>query len=255
MAMSAGIAAAGSIVGGYLSSQGAKSAAQTQAQAALQAQQMQQQMLQQQLAAAQPWQQAGQTALGQLQAGLAPGGQFAQPFTLAQAQLSPAQQAVQQQSLEAMRNQMQLGGQNLSTNAITGAGQLAGNIAGQYEQQAFNQWLQQQQQQMGGLQNLAGMGLQGTGLATGAMGTAGQNIAGLQVGMGNVLGAGQAAQANAMAQGIGGAMTGVGQMYMLNSLLNPTPTGTPGASAAQLFSGAGSTATDYGTSLATALGK
>lgn len=221
------VAAVGAIGGALISSQGAQSAASTQAGAALQAQQMQQQTLQQQLAASQPYRQAGQQALGQLQTGLQPGGQFAQPFTLEQAKLSPTEQAVQAQSLEAMRNQMQLGGQNLSANAITGAGTLAGNIAGQYQNQAFNQWLAQQQQQMGGLESLAGLGIQQTGTAQQAMGVAGQNIGSLQVGIGNAQAAGQMAQANALAQGLGTAANTYQQMQMMNQILGQNQSTSP----------------------------
>ena len=224
--MGASAVVAGSLISGYMASQGAKSAAQTQADAARQAQQTQEQMLQQQIQAAAPYRAAGTQALGQLQAGFQPGGQFSQPFTLQQAALSPAEQAVQAQSMEAMRNQMQLGGQNLSTNAITGAGTLAGNLAGQFENQAFNQWMQQQQQQVAGLENLSGAGLSATGMATGQMGVAGQNIGSLQVGAGNAQAAGQVGSANAMAQGVTSGLQGAAQMYQLNQILGSGGGGT-----------------------------
>lgn len=236
----AGAAVAGQVIGGYFQSQGAQSAAQQQAAAAQQAAATQQQTLQQQLALTKPWQEAGTQALGQLQAGFGAGGQFAQPFTMGQAINSPAEQVAQKQSLEAMRNQMQLGGQNLSTNAIVGAGQNAANIAGQFENQAFQQWMLQQQQQIGGLQNIAGLGANATGAASSAMGTTGQNVGSLQMGAGNALAAGTAGQYNAYGNAATGISQNLGQMYMLNSILGQGGGGATSNVASNTASQAGS---------------
>jgi len=193
---------AGSLIGGYLSSQGAQSAADTQAQAGQAAIAGQERMLASQQAIQAPFVSAGENALQQLLAGTQPGGRFAQQFQMGQLpqyqapaqglqtfqpqgqalpgfqqpgalpgfqpfnyQGSDAQTFATQTALDAMRNQMETGGQALSTNAIVGAGKLAGDIGAQYQQQAYNQWLASQGQQFqqalaGGQLGLAAQGQQ-----------------------------------------------------------------------------------------------
>ena len=170
---------AAAIVGGALiSADAASSAANTQAGAGQAGIAGQQQMLASQQAVQQPYVSAGQQALQQLAAGTQPGGQFTQQFDMGQAlpqyqaptqglqtfqpaggalpefkpfqyQGSDAQNFATSTAMDAMRNQMQAGGQALSSNAIVGAGKLAGDIGSQYEQQAYNQWLASQNQQFG----------------------------------------------------------------------------------------------------------
>lgn len=213
----------GSLIGGLMGKSGASGAAQRQAEMSAAAMKLQYDMFQQQMAATAPWRAAGQGALTQLTAGTQPGGAYAGTFSMADFKNSPTAQFVTKQSLDAMRNQMELGGQNLSTNAITGAGNLASNIAGTYENQAFNEWLANRNANIGALQSLAGLGMQGTSMAVGAMGTAGSNIGGLQVGMGNATAGGIAAGANAMGGAITGGINNAMQMYMMQQLMgNPS---------------------------------
>jgi hypothetical protein len=215
------VAAAGAVVGGIISSQGAQGAADTQAQAGQAAIAGQERMLASQQALEAPYQQGGLQALQQLLQGTAPGGQFTTPFSMAD---SPAQQFATKQSLAAMQNQMAVGGQGLSSNALAGAGQLAGNIGSQYEAQAYNQWLANRQQQFGQLQNIAGMGQAAASGQAANIGQAGANIANLQTGIGNAQAAGQVGSANAM----GGAVGSVGQYMMLQNLMNKQQPQTTG---------------------------
>lgn len=207
------VAAVGAVVGGAISSEGAKGAAETQAQGGAAAIAGQERMLASQQAMNEPFRQAGLTALQQLMEGMAPGGRFATPFKMEESQ---TQQFATDQALNAMRNQMQIGGQGLSTNAITGAGQLAGNIGAQFEGQAFNQWLAGRQQEMAPLQNILGLGQAAAAGQAANIGQAGQNIAGLQTGIANAQAAGQIGQANAM----GGAASNVAQFLMMQNLMN-----------------------------------
>jgi hypothetical protein len=211
MGMSA--VAVGTLAAGYLSSQATQGAANTQAGAGQAAIAGQQQMLASQQAIQAPYVSAGQQALNQLISGTQPGGQFTQQFQMNQLpqyqapsqglqayqpsnqalpgfqqpnalpgfqpfnyQGSDAQTFATKTAMDAMRNQMEAGGQALSTNAITGAGKLASDIGSQYEQQAYNQWLGSQGQQF--QQALAGSQL---GLA--AQGQQfGQAVTGQQLG-------------------------------------------------------------------------
>lgn len=183
-----GVSAVIAIGGAYMASEAAKSAAETQAGAGREAMSTQERMLAQQRELQQPYITAGQSALERLIAGTAAGGEFATPFKMEESQ---AQQFATKESLAAMQSQMATGGQALSSNAIAGAGKLAGNIGSQYEQQAYNQWLQSRKAQMDPLQNIAAMG-QASASGVGAnIGSAGSNISNLQTGIGNVQAAGQ----------------------------------------------------------------
>lgn len=249
------VAAVGSVVGGYISSQGAQQAAETQAGAGGGAIASQERMLAEQRKLLEPFVNAGYAALERYMTGLQPGGEFAEPMRLGpelptfkpfKMEESEASKFATQKALDAMRSQMQLGGQALSTNAITGAGELAGNIGAQFEQQAFGQWLTGQQQEyaqaLGGrqqamsefvtkrglamqpLENLLGLGQASATGTAGMVGQAGGNIANLLTGIGNVQAAGQAGSASA----IGGAIGNIGQSYLLQQLLQQNKSGTTG---------------------------
>lgn len=209
----------GAVVGGVVSAAGSMGAANTQAGAGQAAIASQERMLAAQQALEAPYQQGGLQALQQLLQGTAPGGQFTTPFKMEESQ---AQQFATKEALASMQNQMAVGGQGLSSNAIAGAGQLAGNIGSQYEAQAYNQWLANRQQQFGQLQNIAGMGQAAASGQAANIGQAGSNIANLQTGIGNVQAAGQVGSANA----IGGAMGNVSQYMMLQNLLNKKSSGS-----------------------------
>jgi hypothetical protein len=255
------------MLGGLMGGEGAKSAAETQAAAGREAMATQERMLAEQQKVMAPFRTAGLDALNQLVAGTQPGGEFAKPFAMGEAlptfqpfkmQESEAQKFATAKAMDAMRNQMQLGGQALSTNAITGAGELAGKIGSEYEQQAYNQWLQSQQQQFGQalqgrqqtynewlqsqqqrlqpLQYLSTLG-ESAAAGTGAnIGAAGVNLSNLQTGIGNVTAAGQAGAAGAMAGGIGD----IGTLLLAQGLRNPstTPGTTPGTTPASTYTGA-----------------
>jgi hypothetical protein len=243
------IMAGASVVSGLIGADAASSAAATQAATGQQAITGQQQALAEQRKLMQPYVGAGETALQQLVAGTAPGGEFAKPYELGsalpemgtfKAGESEAQTFARDQALKAMQEQMQRGGQGLSSNAIVGAGQTAAKIGSEYEQQAFNQWLQQQQlgygqaltgrqtalteqqaqrqAQLSPLEYLTNIGQAGAAGTAGAVGTSAGNIGNLQTGIGNVQAAGQVGQAGALAGGIGN----VGQMMFLQDLLKPT---------------------------------
>ncbi len=218
MPWGAAIGAVGAIGGALISSQGAKSAASAQAEAGQAAIAGQERMLASQQALEEPYRKGGLEALQQLLIGTAPGGQFAQPFKMEESQ---TQQFATKEALNAMQNQMAVGGQGLSTNAIIGAGKTAANIGAAFEGQAFNQWLANQQQQFGQLQNIAGMGQAAASGQAANIGQAGANIANLQTGIGNVQAAGQAGSANAL----GGAVGSVGQYLMLQNMMNQNNTG------------------------------
>ena len=151
MAWAAIAGAAVSVVGGAVEANSARSAANQQQQAA-------QQAAQANAAAQAPWLQAGTQALGTLQAGLAPGGQFSKPFTMADATNSAAEQEAIKQGGLAIDNSMAAKTGVLNSNEIDQQMRQAEATATQYEGQAFNQYNTQQMQQLGATQSLAGVG-------------------------------------------------------------------------------------------------
>jgi hypothetical protein len=207
-----GVSAVVGIVGAVASASSAHDASVQQETMGNKAIAAQQQALTQQQAIQQPYVTAGQTALDRLVQGTAPGGEFAKPFSMAD---SPAQQYATKSALAGMQNQMAVGGQGLSSNAISGAGTLAANIGSQFENQAYNQWLTSQQQAMAPLQNIASMGQASASGQAANIGQSASNIGNLQTGIGNVQAAGTVAGGNA----ISGAANNASQYLMLQSLL------------------------------------
>lgn len=169
-----------------------------------------------------PWVQAGQTALTQLEQGTAEGGRFNRPFSLADMQSSavnPTYQFTNDEALAAMKNQAAAGGQNLSVNTLEGVGKLSGNIASQFENQAFNQYQSSNDSALQPLQSLAKVGQS----ATNQTQAAGSDYVGNQIplttGAGAAQAAGTVASSNALTQGIGGAINTVASSpQIMNSL-------------------------------------
>ena len=145
------IIAGASLLSGVISSNGAQSAANTQSNAANNAANIQAQQRA-------PWVAAGTQALNTLQQGLAPGGQYTQKFTMADATNAPVEQQALQDAQLAVSNSNAAKGGLLNSNALKQAQTTAGNIGASFENDAFNQWMQQQNQQLNAQQSLAQVG-------------------------------------------------------------------------------------------------
>lgn len=152
----------------------------------------------------QPFQSAGTSALQELSAKLAPGGDFNRPFTMADAQNMPAYQFALSQGKEAINNAAAAGGLQLSSANIESLGKFAEGVASQYEQQAFNQWLQQNNLTMTGLQNLINSGQVSTGQLMQALSQAGISTASAQQLIGQAQAGGTTGAAEAEAAGVTG---------------------------------------------------
>jgi hypothetical protein len=214
MPWGAAIGAIGAIAGGVISADGAQSAADTQAQAAKDAA----------AAAAKeraPWLQAGGRALNTLETGLAPGGDFSKKFSIADATNGPAEQHALQQGTQAIQNSAAAKGGLLSSNTNQDLVEFGQSNAATFENQAFNQWMSQQTQQLAATQSLAQVGQTQANL------TADTNA-------NSILAAGGAKAGGQVAQGniFGSVASGLGQSAMdggfLNKLLTPSGGGAAG---------------------------
>jgi hypothetical protein len=90
--MPAAIPIVAAVAGGYIASQGAKSAANTQAASADRAADLNWQQYQQTREDQAPWREAGTVALSQLTGGLQPGGEYNHSFTMDDYQADPGYQ-------------------------------------------------------------------------------------------------------------------------------------------------------------------
>ena len=162
-----------------------------------------------------PWVAAGTQALGTLQTGLAPGGQFSKPFNMADATNTGAMQFAEQQGQEAIGNTAAAQGGLLGTNAQQAAVKFAEQNAAQFQNQAFNQFQTDRLTQLGAQQSLAGIGQ--TNLN--AVADAGSNSL---LAAGGAGAAGTVGGANVLSQGLTTLGSGASAYNTLSKLLGPS---------------------------------
>jgi hypothetical protein len=222
-AVAAGISAVGAIGGAIIGGDAAKSAAQTQANAANNATAFEKYMYDQTQKNLAPYMGSGTNALAALNFGLGLGpntgggvgsgayGSLTAPFTAADYTKSPGYAFQFGEGVNAVDNSASraggIGGGN-TLRALTTFGQ---GLANTDYQQAFQNYIQQQQQRYGMLSNTANSGQNAAaglgGIATQVGGQVGSNI----IGAGNALAAGQIGSANA----IGGGLNSLAQLSFL----------------------------------------
>jgi hypothetical protein len=191
----------------------ANRAGKAQASAAGRAADLQQEQFDRQVELQAPWRQAGERALGKLEAA----SEYT-PFGMAQFQADPGYAFRFSQGQKALERSAAARGGLISGNTGGALQQFGQGMASQEYQNAFNRYQAERQARLGPLQSLAGVGQ----TSVNALGQAGQNYA---TGMGEALGAGAQARAsgymgaaNAIGGGIGQYM-GYQQNQATNSLL------------------------------------
>jgi hypothetical protein len=203
--------AAAEVVGGALiQGDAAKSAANTQAGAANNATQAQLSMFNTTQQNLSPFIKSGTNALGTLNSelGIGPGGTFnpnaplVKPFTASDYQQSPGYAWEKSQGIDAVQNSASAGGGIKGGNTLKALDTFGTGLASTDFQQAWQNYMAQQQQQYGMLNNLVGSG-QNAAAGLGAIsanvgGQVGSNI----IGAGNARAAGQIGQANAVTGGL-----------------------------------------------------
>lgn len=167
----------GGIVEGIFGFLGAKeqasateSAAQKSADASRYATDLQKQMWQQQVETQKPWVTAGTGAVNQLAASLAPGGQYATPFSQTNWQQDPGYQFRLSEGLKAIDQQAAARGGLISGAALKAAQRYGQDMASQEYQNAFNRYYTERTNMLNPLQSLAGLG-QTSANQVGAMGS------------------------------------------------------------------------------------
>jgi hypothetical protein len=210
------IMAGGSIVGGVMGANAAKSAANTQAAAAREAIAQQQRMFDIQNEQQKPYREAGYSALSDI-AGMKPylTKQFGQEDF--QAGIDPSYNFRLAQGNLATTNLANQSGGLIGGNALQGLTNYGQGAASQEFGNAFNRFQTERGNIYNTLAGIAGIGQTAQGQVSNlAQNTAG-NIGQATIGAGNAIAGGQIGAANALSGGFQGA----GNAYMMNNLLRP----------------------------------
>ena len=214
--------AAATVVTGYMGSQAAKGAARTQADAASAAAAQERAMYEQSREDLGPYREQGYTALKDIEK--------MKPFLTAQfgpeqfgQYLDPSMAFRQKIGTQATERLANIGGGAISGNTMRALTDYGQNLASTEYGNAFNRFQTERGNIYNTLANIAGMGQQAvnTGVNAGQGFAAGQT--GLITGQAAALGAGQVGAANAY----GGAVSNIGNMAYLNTLMNRPPPVTP----------------------------
>lgn len=220
----------GSVAGGYIASQGAKSAAQTQADAAARAQG---QLLETGEAASDlyaPYAAKGITALNKL----SEDPYYTQQFTNKDlnSYLAPGYDFRLKQGQAANLQASNLTGGAVSGNALRSLQDYSQNFASGEYSNAFNQFQAQRTNIYNQLKGIADYGMTATqGQANAMIGT-GTNIANISSGLGNAQAASQIAQSNAWGN-VANSVGSAGSYYAMNQMNQPNPYSSMGISGNQ----------------------
>lgn len=203
----------GSIIGGAISSGGARDAANTQAGAADRASETQKYMYDQTRKDQEPWRKAGEGALGGLQ-----NPDFQKNFTMGDFQADPGYQFRMSEGTKALQNSAAARGSLNSGATMKALTRYSQGVASDEYQNAYNRFNNDASTRYNRLSSLAGLGQ----TANNQVGNAGQNYANQvsqnQIGVGNANAAAQIAQGNAINGAIGTGMNSWMQYNMMNRL-------------------------------------
>ena len=209
------VGAVGTIAGSVIQGNAAKDAAQTEANAANNATALEKSMFDTTQSNLAPWLTGGQNALGALDYGLGIGsqkgattaqgvgyGSLTAPFTAAQYQASPGYAFQMGQGVQAVDNSAAAAGGIKSGNTLQALTQFGQGLANSDYQQAYQNYVGQQQQHYNMLSGVSGQGANAAANLGGFSGQAAGQIGSNIIGAGNSLAAGQIGVANAASGGI-----------------------------------------------------
>lgn len=198
------------LIGGAAASRGAKKAASAQTKAAEAAQASQERMLERQLAETAPFRELSLQQLNRLAALYGPGGEFTREFTAEDMMRDPGYAFRLAEGEKALSRMQAARGQYLGGGAIRAGSRFGQELASQEFGAAAAREANRRAAVTNALLGVGGYGPAIAGQNVGAMGSAGQNIANIQLGAGQARASGYLGQANALAQALGQAAMGYG---------------------------------------------
>lgn len=233
--------AGATVVSGAMGASAAKSAANTQAQSAADANAAQLQMYNQNREDQTPYREAGYGALGQVNAGIQPGGDFNRDFTLADFRQDPGYQFRMQQGQQALERSAAARGGALGGATLKAISRYGQDYGSQEYSNAYNRFNNDRTTRFNRLATVAGIGQTANNTTAQLGAQTAANIGQNTLAAGNAAAAGQVGAANAWTNT---AQT-LGNYYMQNQWLNgmnpktkpsavakATGAGTPGYSTA-----------------------
>lgn len=214
--VAAAIIAGGTIINGVISNR----AAGTQAQAANNATDLQRDIYQQNRTDLEPWRTAGTNALGYINPGIAPGGEFNRNFTMADFQQDPGYDFRLQEGLKAIQRSRAARGSlygGATEKALLKYG--AGEASQEYAN-AFNRYRLQNSDRFNRLASVAGIGQTATDQLVAQGTNFGNSAANNMMGAANARASGYVGGANALSNGVGQYLNYNTQQGYLNALGN-----------------------------------
>lgn len=231
----------GAVIGGVASNMAAGKASDAQVEAGRDSNATQLAMYNQTRADQEPWRQAGATALGQMSAGTAPGGDFNRDFTLADFQKDPGYQFRMDQGQRGLEAGAAARGGLLNGGTLKALSRYGQNYASGEYSNAYNRFNNDRTQRFNRLSSIAGTG-QTAATNVGNMGTqTAYGIGQTQQAIGNARASGYVGQANAINNGI----SSLSNFYMQRQYMQPQSAPAPAAAPA-VQGGWGDTGTYYG---------
>lgn len=233
----------GALISAYMGNQAANKAAGAQEDAANISSQTQMNMFNTEQANEQPYMQAGSDALTQLNGQMST---LNQPFTMSQFQEDPGYQFNLSQGLGAVQSSAAAQGHMLSSGELGNASNYAQSMASNEFGNAYNRYMNTNQQTYNKLMGLVQVGQAGASNTNAAAMNTANNVSANQTAAGNASAAGTIGSANAISGGIGQATSGLTNYSMFNSLMNPNKTTTPDSGIGSIGAGGSSGAPSYG---------
>ncbi|WP_440966159.1 hypothetical protein ACL58G_07895 [Massilia sp. GER05] len=218
--MPAAIPVVAAVAGGYIASQGAKSAASTQAASTDRAADLNWQQYQQTREDQAPWRDAGKVALSQLVGGLSPGGEYNRSFTMADYQADPGYQFRLSEGEKGINNAAAARGSRYSGATLKALARFNSDQASQEYGKAYDRYNNDVSTRFNRLASVAGVGQTATN-QTAAAGASAAAATGQAIqDAGTARASGYVGTGNA----VNGALGQISNYYTLQSLLPKTGT-------------------------------
>lgn len=210
--ISATVAAVSSVGSAAIGARGAKKAAQAQERAGQSAEATQERMLERQLEETRPFRELSLQQLNRLSELYGPEGQYVKTPTMEDLTIDPGFSFRLSEGEKALARMQSARGQLFGGGAIKAGTRYGQEMASQEFQNAYNRLMNQRASVTNALLGIGGYGPAIAGQNAAAMGSAGSNIANIQLGTGQARASGYLGQANALSQALGQAAGAYG-MY------------------------------------------